>query len=121
MFETLTIESTTTHSVVTAQMEGNPFHIRAIVGTSGGRFIGASFVEVFRGNTVVPARAFCSDYGVEHGYQGEDAEALTALCRRMTADLSERYEITFLEREAEEDLEPEPEQIEPQEEAAGGE
>ena len=117
MFETLTIE--TTHSVVTAQMEGNPFRIRAIVGTSGGRFIGASFIEVFRENTVVPARAFCSEYGMEHGYKGEDADALTALCRRMTADLADRYGVTFREMEEEEEAEP----AEPEEEvpAGGGE
>ena len=122
MFETLTVESTTTHSVVTAQIKGNPFRIRAIVGVADGHFLGASFVEVFRGNEVVPARAQYTAYGIEHGYRGEDADALTDLCRNMTADLTERYGVTFREMEAEE-IEEIDEPEEPQEEvpAGGGE
>ena len=117
MFESLVIEETTTHSVVVATLEGNPFSIRATVGTRDGHFIGASFLIVTRGDRVIDAHCHCSDYGVEHSYTGDDADLLTALCRHMTADLEETFAIHFQRRDepvAMEDPQP------PTQEDAGG-
>lgn len=108
MFENLQVLNTTTTSIVRAQDPTNPFTIRAVIGTSDGKFQGASFIEVMRGDRVIPAGAFCSDYGVEHSYTGEDADKLTALCRQMNADLQERYSVTFLVRDPAPELEEEP-------------
>lgn len=99
MFETLKIEESTTHSVVVASLEGNPFTIRATVGSRDGHFIGASFFIVERGDRVIDAKAKCTDYGVEHDYNGEDADALTDLCRQMTSDIEDQFKIKFLVRE----------------------
>ncbi len=116
MFESLRIEDSITHSDITASLVGNPFTIKAIVGSGDGRFVGASFIEVRRGDHVVPARAFCSDYGVEHHYDGADAEALTQLCEALNRDLEQQYNITFLEREpAMEEMDPVPPEQENQE------
>lgn len=118
MFENLQVLNTTTTSIVRAQKEGNPFTIRAIVGTTDGKFLGASFIEVMRGERVIPAGAFCSDYGVEHTYTGEDADLLTELCHQMNEDLEGRFRVTFLVREpAPEDLEPRPPVEETEEES----
>lgn len=118
MFESLKIEETTTHSVVVATLEGNPFSIRATVGTRDGHFIGTSFLIVTKGDRVIDARCHCSDYGVEHSYTGDDADALTELCQHMTADLEETFAIHFLSREepAVEMEEPQPPAEEPEEE-----
>lgn len=114
MLESLVIEETTTHSVVTASIPGNPFTIRATVGTRDGHFIGASFFIVSRGERIIEAQCHCSDYGVEHAYTGDDADALTALCQRMTADLEEQFVIHFLVRD-----DPQEEDVMPAEEPAG--
>lgn len=96
MFETLKVEETTTHSVVTASKKGNPFTIRAVVGTTNDKFTGVSFIEVLKGGQVVPAQAFCSDYGVQHSYKGEQADKLDALVEQFNAEIQEQYGITFL-------------------------
>jgi hypothetical protein len=119
MFENLRVLETTTHSVVSAQDEGNPFVIRAVVGVSDDQFLGASFVEVLRGDRVIPAHAFCSAYGMEHSYTGEDADALTELCQIMNRDLEERYHVTFLVRDPAPEMEDGPQppvEDEPQQE-----
>lgn len=99
MFENIKIEESTTHSIVTSQKEGNPFVIRATVGSRDGKFIGASFFTVERDGRIIDAGCRCTDYGVEHSYEGEHSEMLTELCDAMSRGIEENFGIHFLERE----------------------
>lgn len=93
------IDGSITHSDITATLPGNPFTIQGVVGSNEGRFIGMSFIEIRRGDRVIHAKAACTNYGVEHHYEGEDAEALTALCAALNRDLESQYAFQFLVRE----------------------
>lgn len=99
MFKNIKIEESTTHSIVTSQKEGNPFVIRATVGSRDGKFIGASFFTVECDGRIIDAGCRCTDYGVEHSYEGENSEMLTELCDSMSRGIEANFGIRFLERE----------------------
>ena len=99
MFESLTIQATSTITIVTAELEGNPFKIEAVVMEEKGKFAGASYLEVRRNGEFIDARAHCSDYGIEHLYKGPDAPLLDALCKAASEGIEEKYGIRFLSRQ----------------------
>lgn len=96
MFESLKVEESLTTTVVSAQLSGNPFTIKGVVGTVDGKFKGISFIEVYRNFRAIPTGIYCADYGVVHSYTGEDADKLNELVTQFNIDIQEKFGITFL-------------------------
>lgn len=97
MFENLKVEKNVSFRTVTASEPGNPFSVKAILGEEDGKFKGASFIEVYKNDTIVPNTGIhCGPHGVVHDVKDEpDAENLTAICQKLNTSIEEAYDMEF--------------------------